>query len=184
MPSRHSVSPADLALIILIVIQFVCATFFVFDAINDFANLGIRATLDLHQIVEFVAVAAMLVAVVVEARALRRMRSQTDEAEKGIRVASGALHDKMEAYFRDWRLTPAEADVALFTIKGCDIAEIAQIRGSAEGTIKAHLNGIYRKAGVTGRSALISLLIDDLMGHPLVRNGNLAQPQPTQVRAS
>jgi len=58
--------------------------------------------------------------------------------------------------------------VATFTIKGMSISEIASLRGSAEGTIKSHLSGIYRKAGVSGRGALLSLLIDDLIETPLV----------------
>jgi len=74
----------------------------------------------------------------------------------------------MEGHFRAWWLTPSEQDVATFTIKGCSIAEIAALRGSAEGTVKTHLNAIYRKAGVPGRGQLVSVLIEDLMGGPLV----------------
>ena len=83
-------------------------------------------------------------------------------------IAQGALHDLMERYFADWGLTPAEADVAAFTLKGYSISEIAGFRGSAEGTVKTHLNAIYRKAGVAGRGQLVSLLIEDLMRSPLV----------------
>ena len=53
-------------------------------------------------------------------------------------------------------------------MKGCSIADIAQMRGSAEGTVKTHLNAIYRKAGVQGRGQLVSVLIEDLMNAPLV----------------
>ena len=42
------------------------------------------------------------------------------------------------------------------------------MRGSAEGTVKAHLNAIYRKAGVQGRGALLSMLVKDLMQEPLI----------------
>ena len=83
-------------------------------------------------------------------------------------MAAGALAELMEDYFRQWALTPSEADVAAFTIKGYSIAEIATLRGSAEGTVKTHLNAIYRKAGVQGRGQLVSLLIEDLLNGPLV----------------
>ena len=43
--------------------------------------------------------------------------------------------------------------MAWFTIKGLSIAEIARLRGTSEGTVKAHSNAIYRKAGVSGRDA-------------------------------
>jgi DNA-binding NarL/FixJ family response regulator len=42
-------------------------------------------------------------------------------------------------------------------------AEIAGLRATSEGTIKAQTNAIYRKAGVTGRPQLLSLFIEDLM---------------------
>ena len=58
--------------------------------------------------------------------------------------------------------------MATFAIKGLSNAEIAQMRGSAEGTVKAHLNAIYRKAGVQGRGALLSMLVKDLMQEPLI----------------
>jgi hypothetical protein len=74
-------------------------------------------------------------------------------------------------------LTPSEQDVATFLIKGCDIAEIARLRGSAEGTVKAHLNAIYRKADVSGRAALVSILIEDLMSQPLIQVGEAETPR-------
>jgi len=103
---------------------------------------------------------------------VRLLRRQA-HAERALSAASGALHEVMEGYFEDWRLTPAEADVAAFTIKGFSIAEIATLRGSAEGTVKTHLNAIYRKAGVTGRSQLLSLFIEDLM-----RDDGAIRPMP------
>ena len=74
----------------------------------------------------------------------------------------------MLAHFDSWGLTPSERDVALFVIKGLPIAEIARLRGSAEGTVKSQLNAVYRKSGVSGRGALLGLLIDDLVAAPLV----------------
>ena len=74
----------------------------------------------------------------------------------------------IEGYYRDWGLTASEQDVAGFTIKGYSIAEIAILRGSAPGTVKTHLNAIYRKAGVAGREQLVSLLVEDLLRAPLL----------------
>ena len=69
----------------------------------------------------------------------------------------------LEERFAEWGLTPAESDVALFAIKGMTTAEIASLRKTSEGTVKAQTNAIYRKAGVSGRSQLLSLFIEDLM---------------------
>ena len=69
----------------------------------------------------------------------------------------------MQERFTEWGLTPAEKDVALFAIKGMSTSEIAAMRDTSEGTVKAQTNAIYRKAGVAGRTQLLSLFIDDLM---------------------
>jgi DNA-binding CsgD family transcriptional regulator len=71
--------------------------------------------------------------------------------------------DLLEERFGEWALTPPERDVALFAIKGMSTAEIAMLRMTSEGTVKAQTNAIYRKAGVSGRPQLLSLFIDDLM---------------------
>jgi DNA-binding CsgD family transcriptional regulator len=88
--------------------------------------------------------------------------------QQSLTIASGALSDLMADYFRTWALTPTEADVAAFIIKGYSIAEIAGFRGSAEGTIKTHLNAIYRKSGTAGRTQLVSVLVEDLFRGALV----------------
>jgi DNA-binding CsgD family transcriptional regulator len=71
--------------------------------------------------------------------------------------------DLLAERFEEWALTPAEKDVALFAIKGMSTSEIAGLRNTSEGTVKAQTNAIYRKAGVTGRAQLLSLFIEDLM---------------------
>ena len=57
----------------------------------------------------------------------------------------------------------------MLAIAGRSIAEIARLRQTKEGTVKAQGNAIYQKAGVTGRPQLPSLFIDELLGDGLVR---------------
>ena len=93
---------------------------------------------------------------------LGRLLKAQAHLQQSLSMASGALSDIMGHYFATWGLTATERDVAAFTIKGFSIAEIAGMRGSAEGTIKTHLNAIYRKSGVSGRAQLLSVLIEEL----------------------
>jgi DNA-binding CsgD family transcriptional regulator len=158
-------------LIALILFQCFCTAFFVYDVTRD---LDEGMTSLLHMLPEVAATIGLVIGVVFEVRSLLALLRRQARMEKGLGVASGALNDLMEEYFRQWALTPAEQDVATFTIKGCSIADIAQMRGSAEGTVKTHLNAIYRKAGVQGRGQLVSVLIEDLMNAPLVGKGGAA----------
>lgn len=159
----------NLALIGLILLQSVCALFFLSDVVNDAYWMGWAAFYgSWHLTVEGVASLALIFGIGVEVRYLMQLLRRQSRIERGISIASGALHELMEEMFLDWKLTPAEQDVAGFTLKGYSIREIADLRGSRDGTIKAQLNAIYRKAEVENRGQLVSLLIEDLMRAPLV----------------
>ena len=149
---------------LLFVLQLSAAGFFLFDILTSV--LGIRTvpiSWALYEAFQVVAAVALVLGVVVSAVMLVRSTQARARAEESLRLASGAFLEVMEEKFTDWALTPAERDVALFAIKGLSTAEIAEIRNTSEGTVKAQTNAIYRKAGVTGRPQLLSLFIDDLM---------------------
>lgn len=152
-----------LALPGLIVFQAVCTVFFLIDVIGDLEEMRWSAFTDWHLLPELGATLGLITGIVVLTLYLLRLLRRQAHLERSLGIAQGALSDVMEEYFKTWGLTPSEADVATFTIKGYSIAEIAELRGSAEATVKTHLNAIYRKAGVAGRSQLVSLLIEDLM---------------------
>ncbi len=150
-------------------VQAVCAIFFVSDILMTV--IGLRASpisWQTRELLELGAALGLLLGVVLGWAALRRTHRQRVVAEAKLRAASGAFMEMLEERFTEWRLTPAERDVALFAIKGMSTAEIAGLRETSEGTVKAQTNSIYRKAGVSGRPQLLSLFIEDLMGDPLV----------------
>jgi len=157
-------------LAILMLAQVACAVFFVYDVGADLAKTGLSKLANVHALIELAASVVLCVGIYVEWQYLSGLLRRNARAETAMAIAAGGLNELMERYFREWSLTPSEADVATFALKGVSIPEIANLRGSKEGTIKAHLNGIYRKAGVSGRAQLVSLLIEDLMSAPLAEN--------------
>ncbi len=156
----------SLAIVLLIIVQVACAVFFMWDVMSDAPDsAGLFG--DPHAMLELLATVVLIIGIIVEGQYLALLLRRQARAERALNVAAGELHELIEQYFRDWGLTPSEADVAMFALKGISIPDIAQLRGSKDGTIKAHLNGIYRKAGVNGRAQLLSLLVEDLMAAPL-----------------
>ncbi len=119
-----------------------------------------------YEITEIAAALGLVLGLGLGALALRASLDRAREAEERLRTARTAFQDLLEGRFAEWGLTPAERDVALFAIKGMSTAEIAALRGTSEGTVKAQAAAIYRKAGVSGRSQLLSLFIEDLVGGP------------------
>ncbi|MBF9060197.1 helix-turn-helix transcriptional regulator [Rhodobacterales bacterium HKCCSP123] len=163
----RSVTENPMALGALILAQGACAGIFLFDVVLDGGELQGLWPIDWHFAVEAAAVAGLIAGIAFEIRVLLRLLARKAHLEHQVSMAASALHDVIEAHFRDWSLTASEVDVAWFTVKGLSIAEIARLRGSAEGTVKSHLNAIYRKAGVANRGELLSLLIEDLMAGPV-----------------
>jgi len=149
-------------------VQVICAVVFLFDILLS----ALRIPVDpvpwrFRELMEIGAAIGLILGVGLSALMLRASLRRTRAVEQALRAASGAFMDLVEEKFADWGLTPAERDVALFAIKGLSIAEIAALRTTSEGTVKAQTNAIYRKAGVSGRPQLLSLFVEDLMGEAL-----------------
>lgn len=69
----------------------------------------------------------------------------------------------IEKQFSRWRLTPAEAEVALMLLKGFSHKEIAALRQTSERTIREQARAVYRKAGLAGRASLSAFFLEDLL---------------------
>ncbi len=167
------------ALVALILLQAVCALFFVSDILMGlFGFYPVPLGWSFREALEIAAAVGLVLGLIFGAIALRRSRFQLRAAEERLQRASAAFMDVLEERFAEWGLTPAERDVALFAIKGLSLQEIATLRQTSEGTVKAQTNAIYRKAGVTGRPQLLSLFIEELMLLPPGTDAALPPPAP------
>lgn len=76
-----------------------------------------------------------------------------------IRGLGEAIQDQFEA----WRLSKAEAEIALLLLKGLSLKEIATLRETSERTVREQARAVYRKAGLAGRSELSAFFLEDLL---------------------
>jgi len=151
-------------LLSLLVFQTLCAGFFTYDMLSAVLGLPVRPmNWEFYELIEISASVGLILGIIFAALLLRRSMRDTARMKSQLRAASGAFMELLEEKFDEWALTPAERDVALFAIKGMSIQEIADLRETSDGTVKAQTNAIYRKSGVKNRSQLLSLFIDDLM---------------------
>jgi DNA-binding CsgD family transcriptional regulator len=133
----------------ILVVQALCAFFFVSDILSSFIGLQTAPiSWEMRELLEIFAAFGLILGVVLGAVLLRRALRERHKAEEQLRRASGAF-------------------------KGLSTSEIAGLRSTSEGTVKAQTNAIYRKAGVSGRSQLLSLFIEDLM-----RDDGAVRPMP------
>lgn len=161
---------------IIVIVQAACAFFFVSDIVVSVVGLRVQPMAwRTREFIEIGAAVGLLLGVGTGALALSRSMRERRVVEDKLRRASTAFGEVLNDRFAQWSLTPAERDVALFLIKGMSIAEIAQLRSTSEGTVKAQTNAIYRKAGVGGNVQLLSLFVEDLMDDTLL--DSLQQPR-------
>lgn len=144
---------------IVVALQALAAMLFLADFARDVAVEGMSS----HLVAEGAAAVALIVAVTVGALQVRGLIDQARQDDLAVALSRQAVADLIKRCFTEWHLTAAEADVALFAIKGADAAEIARLRGAAPGTVRAQLTRVYAKAGVGSQSALIALFLDDLI---------------------
>ncbi|MES2001176.1 MAG: hypothetical protein V4444_02540 [Pseudomonadota bacterium] len=144
----------------VVVLQILAGGYFVADALADEtgpASAGSGSIFEVGVALALLAGIALGVAHIVRLARENRMR------ENALAVARGALSRILVDRFARWGLSSAEADVALFALKGCTIAQIADLRDAAQGTVRAQLSQVYTKAGVSSQPMLMSLFLDDLM---------------------
>lgn len=149
---------------LVVFVQTFCALFFLIDVSSSFTGVTlIYVDWQAREVLEIGASVGLLLGAFLGIRAVLKAREHSERAVLAIRTASGAFNEVVEEHFANWRLTPAEKEVAWLSIKGFSTAEIAKIRKTSGGTVKAQGNGIYRKADVTGRTQLLSVLVEDLL---------------------
>lgn len=148
----------------LVALQVACGSYFLWEILASLAGLP---TLPLRwhwrELVEIGAslglILGAILGVALAATATRAMR----RAETAHQLTKGQFTQVVNAYFTRLDLTEAETEIAWFLLKGLSIAEIAALRETRSGTVKAQCTSIYRKAGVSGKAQLFSLIVEDVL---------------------
>lgn len=157
--------PAALALYAAIAVQFLCAAIFIGFFFVDVAGIGAAPiSYTLRELVQIAAGLGLVISIALNIVLIRRQIARSQRLEQSLALARGAFHDLVQQEFTAWGLTPAEREVALFAIKGLSNAEIAQVTGKSEGTVKSQSNAVFRKSGCSGRVALVTHFMDELIG--------------------
>jgi len=158
LPKKDRRRAVTLAVIILL--QALCAAFFVSDIASDFGTGTYGNT---HLYMEAVATLVLITGVIILMVELRGVMSRMEQLDRGLRAARGEMAQIIDSFFDEWKLTPSEKDVGLMILKGFDNEAIADFRGTATGTIRAQSTRIYSKAGVDSRAQLFSVLLEELL---------------------
>lgn len=154
-------TPSDiLPAMVAIAFQVLACAYFVGDALLDQSDPALSGP---ASVFEIIIALALMVGIGLGAAYIVRLIREARVRETSVAIARGALSRILSQRFVDWGLSAAEAEVALFALKGCTVAEIATMRSAAQGTVRAQLSKVYAKAGVSSQPMLMSLFLEDLL---------------------
>lgn len=151
----------------LLALQATAALFFLLDGFDD-AVMEAGHETRLTSVMELLVAAALLLGILLAGVNLRRIIDKDRQRDELLAMARGEFVAIARSRFADWNLSAAEQEVALFSLKGCTIQEIATMRGSANGTVRSQLSQIYAKANVNSQSMLAASFIEDLLSVDLI----------------
>jgi DNA-binding CsgD family transcriptional regulator len=86
-------------------------------------------------------------------------RKENQELMSGLGIA-------IQNQFSRWNLSRAESEVGLLLLKGLSHREVAAVRQTSERTTREQARALYRKSALSGRSALASFFLEDLLPPP------------------
>lgn len=115
-----------------------------------------------HEISELAAFIALILGTVFTAILLVQLLRRQQKLEYQVDAASKRFQDVIMAQFKDWDFTDAEVEIGMLLIKGLSIAEIAELRGRSQATVKAQNSAIYQKSGMANRAQLVSYFVEEL----------------------
>ncbi len=148
----------------LVALQMLCGAYFLWEILASVLGLPIiPLRWEQREIVEIGATVGLLLGSLMGVALAITARREMRRAKRAQRLTAGQFTDVVREYFAKLGLTPAETEVAWYILKGMSISEIAELRNTREGTVKTQGTAIYKKAGVSGKSQLMSLLVEDLL---------------------
>ncbi|MFN0114316.1 MAG: hypothetical protein ACKVPY_06530 [Paracoccaceae bacterium] len=137
-----------------------------FDSPADFALDVLDRLLPIGAAAAIACLAARFAVLSDETEGLRRSLGLVSAEAEAWRMRSRRLLDGLSAavsaQFRDWGLTPAEAEIAGLMLKGAALRDIAVLRHTSEATIRQQAQGIYRKSGLANRAELAAFFLEDV----------------------
>lgn len=149
--------PIGLAMVLGI--QGAAMLFFAMDAAEELSH----DPTGLHPVTEAVVALALGFGLAFVARELFRSLRKSRSQSAALAIASGEFLRVVEEQFDLWNLSPAERAIATLSLQGHELDRIAEIRGSAAGTVRAQLTKIYSKSGVSNRAQLSAVFVERLM---------------------
>ena len=170
-------------------IQVFCGTVFGMDIVYEshlelINNAKISAVETVHLVVEAIAVCLLFFGYRLAYRELKALHNADDEKARLLSCLRGHFDEIINAQFKEWNLSPAERDIALLSLRGSRISDIAKMRSTSEGTVKAQLSAVYHKSGINTRGELLAHFMDEFLDYASADDIAMSNAAPASKSAA
>jgi len=117
----------------------------------------------LHLFFEILATIGLTLALIEILTYIKALQKSDEKHELQLKHLTEDFDALVHKQFNTWDLTAAEKDIALFMLRGLNNVEIAGLRKVAVGTIRVQSHRILQKAGVSSRTELMSIFMEEFM---------------------
>lgn len=117
----------------------------------------------LHLFFEILATIGLTLALIEILTYIKALQKSDEKHELQLKYLTEDFDALVHKQFNTWDLTAAEKDIALFMLRGLNNIEIAGLRKVAVGTIRVQSHRILQKAGVSSRTELMSIFMEEFM---------------------
>ena len=149
---------------ILVAVQTLCGFYFLWEILASIFGLpDIPVRWEWREAIEVAAVLGLILGAALGVSLAFHARQQISRADSARRLTAGDFSAEVSTRLEKMGLSPAETEVAWFLLKGMSLVEIASLRGTREGTVRAQSTALYRKAGVSGKAQFLALIVEDLL---------------------
>lgn len=167
---------------LLSAIQLICGIVLVFDVGGEIHVEWLRGRpfagmSRLHLIVETLATVLLFIGFALTLALIRTLRRAEEIKSHLLGSLRGQFDVILHERFTRWHLSTAETDIALLSLRGLKISQIAEARHTREGTIKSQLSTIFRKSGVSTRTEFLALFMEEFLDH----SANSPGPDPDRA---
>lgn len=148
---------------LVVSVQLILLALLTYDFLSTTVLLSLpKISWQYYEIMEMLVILVLVWGTTTTMMMLRTTQEETLQLEKRLAAASHDFQLYVNSKFDDWGLTESERDVSIFLLKGFRIREIADLRETSEGTVKAQISAIYKKAGLSGRGEFTSYFLGEL----------------------
>lgn len=158
LPSLHAIMLVQIVCVLVFGVDIAFQLHYVL--LDDQGLMGWQLA---HLVTETLAVGLLVAGFHLSRRELLGMRRSETQQRDTLAVLRGHFDDILIKRFGAWGLSKAESDIALLSLRGLKISEIALLRRTKEGTIKSQLSSIFHKAGIGTRTELLGIFMDEFL---------------------